>query len=62
MFCLRVIGLFFVIVFVLRLMVYAFAIVCCKVAFHIALVCSLHVCVAFVSLVRLFLLECLFCV
>ena len=33
---------------VLRVIVYAFAFVSCKVAFHVARVCRLHVCFAFV--------------
>ena len=44
-------------VLVSRLSVYMFAIVCCKVAFHVTLVCILHVRVDFVTLVSLFVLE-----
>ena len=39
---------------------HAFAIVCCKVAFHITVQCRLHVCLAFVLLFRLFVFVCLF--
>ena len=40
---------------------YAFAFVYCNVAFHIRRVCRLHVCVALVFLVGLFVLVWLFC-
>ena len=49
--CFRVFGLFmFACVLVLRVAVYAFAIVCCKVAPPISQLCRLHVCLAFVLL------------
>ena len=47
---------------VLRVIVYAFAFVCCKAAFLILNACGLHVWFAFVLLFRLFVLVCLYCV
>ena len=47
--CVRVSGLFVCACMrVLQVVVYAFAVVCCKVASHIFHLCRLHVCVAFV--------------
>ena len=59
MLCFRVVGSFvFAWVIVLRVIAYAFAFVCCMVAFHITSVCKLHVCFVFVCLVCLFVLVC----
>ena len=46
-------------VIVLRVIVYAFALLRCKVAFHISCACKLHVCG--VSVFCLFVFVCLFC-
>ena len=47
--CVRVFGLFVcACMLVLQVVVYAFAVECCKVASHISHVCILHVCFAFV--------------
>ena len=48
--------------FVLRVIVHAFAIVCCKVCFHIRRVSRLHVCFVFVNVVVcMCLLACVAC-
>ena len=50
-FCVRVFCLFMcVCMLVLRVIVCAFALVCCKIAFHIRRVCRLRVCFAFIVL------------
>ena len=61
--CFRVVGSFdCACLLVLRVIVYAFAFVCCKAAFLILNACGLHVWFAFVLLFRLFVLVCLYCV
>ena len=60
-FCFRVVGSFGCACLLdLSVLAYAFAFVCCSVAFQFPRVCRLHVCFALLSYACLFAIVCLF--